>query len=790
MNLIFRIARNELKNLFYTPVAWFLLIIFWVLSALFYVGRVYVMGPRMYNILKEKPWSVYFRNVSLTEGFVTHPQSGMIADVLQYLYLFIPLLTMSVISREFNSSTYKLLYSSPLRIRQLVFGKYLGICFFNMLFMLILGVMMVTAAFDIQSVDVGVMLSAATGVWLLLSTYAAIGFFTSSLTRFPIVSAIISFVILTILGNIHMLWQEFDFVRDLTYFLSLRSRTKRMLSGLLTTKDIIYYLAIIAMFLAFTMLVMKGKMQSSPWYVRAGKYLAVIAVTLSIGYLSSRQPAIGYLDATVGKTNTLHHITQQQLKAFGDDPLEVTLYTNLFNQGEEYCFLGLPQNINTYMDMWEPYRRFKNNIRFKYVYYYAVRPGDSTLYYNFPGKTLKEIAVLVSKALRIDSSLFMGPEEIKKFVDPDSLNYQRGSRLSWRGKSILINFFPFKTGQPSFSNIQAASESAFNAAFRRLQGEKMPKLGFISGQLERSIFKNGEREYAWLHSLYPLGFDMDTLNLNTQQIPADITTLVLADPKQDLSATVMEKLNRYIHSGGNLFILGEPGKQQVLNPLLQQLGVQLMPGQLVQPSFHETADKIKYYRAPDAYKLSEEGLNQLYISFLATNNDQLRGSDTSYETTEKVSRISYTADSGFTIKPLLMTEPGKVWQKMGKLVIDSTAPQFNAAEGDLKENSYPVAIQLTRQLNGKEQRIVVMADADIPSKIRVTAGRGFTLVRSVFSWLNYNEYPLFLNFPLAKDNWMTMTPGWAKLEKLLYVWVIPSLILLLGMVLLIRRKRK
>ncbi|QEC40539.1 Gldg family protein [Pseudobacter ginsenosidimutans] len=790
MKLIFRIAKNELRNLFYTPVAWFLLVIFWLLCAFYYVGRVYQMGPRMYNIFQEKPWLVHLRNVSLTEGFITHPTSGMIADVLKYLYLFIPLLTMSVISREFNNGTFKLLYSSPLRMRQLVLGKYLGICLFNLLFLLILSVFLITAAFDIKSVDYGLMLSAALGVWLLLSTYAAIGFFTSSLTRYPIVSAIISFVILTILANVHELWQEHAFVRDLTYFLSLKNRSGRLLKGLITTKDIIYYLSIIMMFMSFTLLILKGKMQSGAWYQKAGKYLAVITLTLTVGYLSSRQSAVVYLDASARDINTLHPITQQQLKAFGDGPLEVTLYTNLFHSSEEYYNIGYPQNINRYMDLWEPYRRFKPDIRFKYVYYYAVRPGDSTLFYTFPGKTLKQIAGLVARTQYVDSALFMGPEEVKKIVDLDSLNYRLGTKLSWKGRSVFINYFPYQTGPPLFANTQSASEPAFNAAFNRLTGNKMPRLGFITGQLERSILKFGEREYAWMNSLYPLGFDMDTLNLSTQGIPEDMTTLVLADPKVDLQPVVMEKLNHYIRKGGNLFILGEPGKQQVLNPLLQQLGVQLMPGQLVQPSFHETPDKIKYYKAPEAYKLGPEGLNQLYTNFLAINNNQLPEGDTIFDMTEKVSRITYHSDSGFSIFPLLMTQPEKVWQKMGKLVTDSTAPLFNPEEGDLKESSYPLGIRLSRLVNGKEQRIVVMGDADLAGKLRANTGRGFTMIRSVFYWLSDNRYPVYLTFPVAQDNWLTMTPGWTRLEKLLYIFVIPSLILLLGIILLIRRKRK
>ncbi|MCH5687349.1 hypothetical protein LWM68_25655 [Niabella sp. W65] len=43
------------------------------------------------------------------------------------------------------------------------------------------------------------------------------------------------------LGNIDQVWQQYDFVRDLTYFLSLKNRTNRVLNGLLTTKDIIYF---------------------------------------------------------------------------------------------------------------------------------------------------------------------------------------------------------------------------------------------------------------------------------------------------------------------------------------------------------------------------------------------------------------------------------------------------------------------------------------------------------------------------------------------------------------------
>ncbi|MGN6417850.1 MAG: Gldg family protein [Pseudobacter sp.] len=792
MRRILIIAKNELRNLFYTPVAWFTLIVFWWICALFYTMRFARVGPRLYYSALEYPHLPFVNPGTLTDGFITNPNGSMIADVMQYLYLFIPLLTMGAISREFNSGTHRLLYSSPLRMRQLVAGKFLGITVFNLLFLLILAAFMVTAAFDIKNIAYPLLLSAGLGVFLLLSAYAAIGFFASSLTRYPIVAAVISFSVLVILGSIDTLWQQYGFVRDLTWFLSMKSRAGRMLKGLITTKDIVYFAVIILMFVSFALLVLKHKMQQSPWYVKLRRYLTVIVLSLAVGYFSSLQNNIGYLDVSAGKTNTLHPKTQQNLKLFDGAPMEVTLYTNLLTPDpqDEFAFIGFPATINRYLSMWEPYRRFKPDIEFKFIYYYAVPPGDSSQYRTFPGKTLKQIAGLVARTMKIDSSMFMGPEEIRKIFDPEKTGYKRGLKISWKDSSVFVDFFPSATGSSVFTGVQRSSEPAFNAAFRRLSGEKMPRLGFVTGNLERSITKTGEREYGWLNSLYPLGFDVDTLNLATQNIPADITTLVLADPKKELSADVMNKLKSYISDGGNMLISGEPGKQYVLNPLLQKLGINLMPGQLVHPSYHQTPDVVPYYEAPGVFELGEEYNLKTYRRLLTLLGNGIPYSDTQVALIFGVTGIAHNKDSGFNATPLFQALPGRSWQKMGKLVLDSVPPVFNEQEGDRKENSYDITLQLTRQKNGKEQRIIVAGDADFISPLRIDQNGKHDRVRAIFSWLNYNRYPAYTMFPFPEDNWLKMTPSWVKLEKLIYVWIIPSLLILLGSIVLVRRKRR
>jgi ABC-2 type transport system permease protein len=250
----------------------------------------------------------------------------------------------------------------------------------------------------------------------------------------------------------------------------------------------------------------------------------------------------------------------------------------------------------------------------------------------------------------------------------------------------------------------------------------------------------------------------------------------------DLSPAAKEKLNKYISQGGNMVISGEPGKQQIVNPLLSHTGVQLMNGQLVQPSFDETPDKVWAYLTPTSYDLSEEYYFRLFKHLWAHKayGDSLKAPFAG------MTALSYTSDSSFAIKPLVETMPGKSWLKAGRLVTDSTPPVFSPQDGDIEAISFPAAVQLTRQLKGKEQRIIICGDADWGSNLRLIDD----WARSVYSWVSYNETPVYTPIPYATDNKLMLSPAGAGIQKIVYPWVLPGLTLLVGAVLLIRRKRK
>ena len=106
--MIYNIARTELQMLFYSPVAWLLLVVFTVQTALAFSG---VMENWAVN--KEMGYGLG----NLTYVTFAYPWGGIFPAIQGYLYFYIPLLTMGIVSRELSSGSIKLLYSSPVSCR-------------------------------------------------------------------------------------------------------------------------------------------------------------------------------------------------------------------------------------------------------------------------------------------------------------------------------------------------------------------------------------------------------------------------------------------------------------------------------------------------------------------------------------------------------------------------------------------------------------------------------------------------------------------------------------------------
>lgn len=766
LGTIRHIAKTELKTLFYSPVAWFLIIIMLVQSAVTFAGAVGSIA-QMQEMGAKWDQSVI--------SMIFMGNRGVFGSVMQSLYLYLPLLTMGLISREMSGGTIKLLASSPIRVREIVLGKFLSMMIMSLLMVAIIGLLMVIGCFLIPNADISKLLSGLLGLFLLLCAQSAIGLFMSCLTTYQVVAAVCTFVVIWLLSLVGTLWQGIAFVRNITYFLSISGRANKMLSGLITSKDIIYFILIGYLFVGLSILRLKSGMESKSALVKWGRYLSLIAVVLTIGAISSIPQLVLYYDATRNKENTIVPAAQKIMKEVSDAPLIVTGYANLLGN---YWHLGAPQAYNQNLARWEPYMRFNSKIELRNVLYYDTLNNTAYLNKIYPGKKPEQMAKAAADAMDLDVADFKKPEEIRKVINLTDDPGWYIMQLEYKGRKTLLRVFDDNENWPS--------ETEVIAAIKRLQRPKMPRVLFATGNLERSIGKMGDREYRALanlstfrYSLINQGFDVDTISLITGTIPADITALVVADPKTELTAAVLAKLQQFVDAGGNLFLSVEPGKQQLVNPFLRQFGVQALDGMIAQTSKQLQPDLATPYLTEDAAGL--------FPGLMHAQHDSAKVSMPS------AGAFSFSDTGAYTIKPLLMTDARVSWLKKAKLVADSAEVFFSPADGDVQQ-AFPTALQLTRKRNTREQRIVFTADADFManSELRRSNVRtaNFVFTVGLFSWLNYGEFPVDSSRPGAEDTKLNLTKDQSKILRLCIVWILPGLLIAFGTVLLIRRKRK
>ncbi len=223
---VISIFKKEVRSYFTSPIAYVLLAIYLGLSAYFFVGvTFYLEEASMYLVLG---------NMGVT------------------LIFLIPVITMRLFSEELRQGTIELLYTSPLRVTEIVLGKYLSALFLYAVIILIAGEFALFLKL-FGNPENGPLISGYLGLFLLGAMFLAIGLFSSTLTENQLVAAVITFFLLLFFwisgwaGELTRgIWKSFfDNLSVFRHFDSFRK-------GVIDSTDILYYVGMIFLFLFYS----------------------------------------------------------------------------------------------------------------------------------------------------------------------------------------------------------------------------------------------------------------------------------------------------------------------------------------------------------------------------------------------------------------------------------------------------------------------------------------------------------------------------------------------------------
>lgn len=237
MGKVWIITKRELSAFFDSLIAYVMIILFLGLSGSFtwlFGTNVFMIGQASLDVF----YSIAFWS----------------------LFFFIPAITMRMIAEENKAGTIELLITKAVSDSQIVAGKFMA-CLILVIIALVCTLPYYITVSQLGNVDDGSVIGGYIGLILLAASYISIGLLASSLTQ----NQIVAFLIALFIGIFFQML--FDVIGSgltgsiggLFTYLSMRVHVESLSRGVIDSRDIIYFLSIIAINLIVTQVMLSKR---------------------------------------------------------------------------------------------------------------------------------------------------------------------------------------------------------------------------------------------------------------------------------------------------------------------------------------------------------------------------------------------------------------------------------------------------------------------------------------------------------------------------------------------------
>jgi ABC-2 type transport system permease protein len=187
-------------------------------------------------------------------------------NTIPYLFMFlIPAITMRSLAEEKREGTFELLATRPLTDWQIVLGKYLAsltLVLFSLIPTLVYYISVYELGVVKGNIDSGAIIGSYIGLFLLGAAFVALGIFASSLTKNQIIAfaiaVFLSFFAFSGFDSVSQILSLQQFDSFLINF-GINAHYQSISRGVLDSRDLIYFLSFITLFLLITKTILGGR---------------------------------------------------------------------------------------------------------------------------------------------------------------------------------------------------------------------------------------------------------------------------------------------------------------------------------------------------------------------------------------------------------------------------------------------------------------------------------------------------------------------------------------------------
>lgn len=527
MSRVWTIARREVSSYFDHATAYILLVVFLGINFFFFFRDAYLVGEAsLRSMIGLLPWLLLF---------------------------FVPAVTMRSIAEERQAGTLEVVLAQPLSVLEFTLGKALGVFLFLLIALLgTFGVpLALTWGADLQW---GVIIAQYVGATFLLAALVSIGLWASSLTRNQVTAFILGVAItfaLYLIGLEVVVLGLPPLLATVATRLGILGHFENVARGVIDFRDVLYFAAVSAAFLALTYFSLMRAMMSrerEPYrrLVAGTAGLVVLAILASVVGAQLR----GRLDLTPGKLYTLSQPTRDLVGGLDD------IVTIKFFHSPEIPlqFASLKRDVEDVLRDFDTAGGSNLNL-------VRLTPDDD------------------EEAEREARTLGIQPVEFNVFGE-EELQVRSGYlglAVQYAGEVEAIPF------------VRASADLEYRLAsmIRSMVSERRPAVAFLSGHAELDPFGQMRIVSSQLREEY----QVQTLRLDSAlvQIPDSIDVLVIAGPRTPLTPGEGRLLGEYVESGGDALVMvpgvevnqqtlvAEPGFHPVLDSLLTVFGARVKP---------------------------------------------------------------------------------------------------------------------------------------------------------------------------------------------------------------------